>query len=269
MKKEQPYLTTITTTTETIKNRKYNPKFGDDKVCECGHPYYRHFDSYEQMDPVGCKYCQCYEFKEDDGTKVTVLFPGGFKPMHQGHLNLIQEYTQKHKVEKIKILVGPKERDGITQADALLLADIFMDRLYNKEKVTIEPSKYPSPVLTAFKEVENAKDPCNFTLATSKKGKDYERAHDFFTKHQKGEKYYDLLSHNVNVVKIDIDMTPIKYRDRTDEYNETPISSTVLRQDVVNKDFVNFKTNYPYENINLIVHIWTELIILENNRTKD
>ena len=46
------------------KDLKYNPKYGDDKICECGHPYYRHFDSYEQMDTVGCKYCQCYEFKE-------------------------------------------------------------------------------------------------------------------------------------------------------------------------------------------------------------
>ena len=42
----------------------YNSSFGDDKVCECGHTYYRHFDSYEDMDPIGCKYCQCYTFKE-------------------------------------------------------------------------------------------------------------------------------------------------------------------------------------------------------------
>jgi hypothetical protein len=40
----------------------YDPKFGDEKVCECEHTYYRHFDPYEQMDPVGCKYCQCDEF---------------------------------------------------------------------------------------------------------------------------------------------------------------------------------------------------------------
>jgi hypothetical protein len=40
----------------------YNPKFGDDKECECGHPYYRHFDTYENMDACGCKYCGCYEF---------------------------------------------------------------------------------------------------------------------------------------------------------------------------------------------------------------
>ena len=45
----------------TIDN-KYNPNFGDNKICKCGHTYYRHFDSYEDMDPVGCKYCGCNHF---------------------------------------------------------------------------------------------------------------------------------------------------------------------------------------------------------------
>jgi hypothetical protein len=43
---------------------KYNPSFGDYKVCECGHFYYRHFDSYEDMKFIGCKYCSCHKFKE-------------------------------------------------------------------------------------------------------------------------------------------------------------------------------------------------------------
>jgi hypothetical protein len=32
--------------------------------CECGHVYHRHFDSWEDMEPIGCKYCQCDTFKE-------------------------------------------------------------------------------------------------------------------------------------------------------------------------------------------------------------
>ena len=35
----------------------YDPSFGDERRCKCGHPYYRHFDTYEDMSPVGCKYC--------------------------------------------------------------------------------------------------------------------------------------------------------------------------------------------------------------------
>lgn len=44
-------------------NKEYNPNFGDDRECQCGHSYYRHFDPYEQMDACGCKYCSCYDFK--------------------------------------------------------------------------------------------------------------------------------------------------------------------------------------------------------------
>ena len=48
----------------TIKvNYEYNPEYGDNKICECGHIYYRHFDSYENMEACGCKYCECSTFK--------------------------------------------------------------------------------------------------------------------------------------------------------------------------------------------------------------
>lgn len=41
----------------------YDPNFGDHKTCECGHEYYRHYDTYEDMEHVGCKYCPCFYFK--------------------------------------------------------------------------------------------------------------------------------------------------------------------------------------------------------------
>lgn len=57
-KPEQPYLTKI------IKLNIYNKNYGDDRICRCGHPYYRHFDTYEDMSACGCKYCECYTFVE-------------------------------------------------------------------------------------------------------------------------------------------------------------------------------------------------------------
>ena len=42
----------------------YDSTFGDYKKCICGHNYERHFDSYEDMAPVGCKYCNCMVFAE-------------------------------------------------------------------------------------------------------------------------------------------------------------------------------------------------------------
>ncbi len=47
----------------------YDKDFGDNRDCECGHPYYRHFDTYENMSPVGCKYCgwRCEGFRLKPG----------------------------------------------------------------------------------------------------------------------------------------------------------------------------------------------------------
>ncbi len=62
---EPPYL--ITEQVVTVVTRQYNPNYGDDRVCLCGHPYYRHFDTYADMDPIGCKYCQdCDVFVPSD-----------------------------------------------------------------------------------------------------------------------------------------------------------------------------------------------------------
>ena len=53
---QQPYLTQTITV--------YNPHYGDERICKCGHPYHRHFDGYEGNAPVGCKYCDCRTFDE-------------------------------------------------------------------------------------------------------------------------------------------------------------------------------------------------------------
>lgn len=41
---------------------RYNRSYGDNKICACGHAYERHFDSYYNMEPCGCKYCGCSRF---------------------------------------------------------------------------------------------------------------------------------------------------------------------------------------------------------------
>jgi hypothetical protein len=55
---------------EVIVHRKYNPEYGDERICICGHSYYRHFDSYEAMYPIGCKYCWCRHFIERTNQKL-------------------------------------------------------------------------------------------------------------------------------------------------------------------------------------------------------
>lgn len=61
---ESPYIEKQVITITVV--RLYNPKYGDGRICVCGHTYERHFDGYEDPDhqDVGCKYCCCYDFQE-------------------------------------------------------------------------------------------------------------------------------------------------------------------------------------------------------------
>lgn len=60
MSEEKPYIEQKITITKKV----YNPNYGDNRICKCGHSYYRHFDSWEDMENVGCKYCGCWDFVE-------------------------------------------------------------------------------------------------------------------------------------------------------------------------------------------------------------
>lgn len=175
--------------------------------------------------------------------KVTVLFPGGFKPMHAGHLNIIRDYLAHPDVDKIRLFVGQKTRDGLTTTDGIRIAKILLNNLH--DRVSIEECKWPTPVLTAYKVVENAESG-RYTLASSFKGTDGERTLEFIQKHQPGEKYHDRLNPGVSVVTLPVDaQIPLLYKGRDDEHDGEYISSTVLRQDILNGDYVRFKTNYP------------------------
>jgi O-acetyl-ADP-ribose deacetylase (regulator of RNase III) len=59
--KEQPYLESKEYG-KPYRDIEFNPKYVDKYGCKCGHPYERHFDSYEDNAPVGCKYCICQDF---------------------------------------------------------------------------------------------------------------------------------------------------------------------------------------------------------------
>jgi len=72
----------------------YDPDYGDNRLCTCGHTYYRHFDSFEKMAPVGCKYCfgeDCEGFEDSgkvenfvDGKRVIEDFNGEVRAHNQG-----------------------------------------------------------------------------------------------------------------------------------------------------------------------------------------
>ena len=56
---------------------------------------------------------------------VTVLFPGGFKPITGAHMALAQRYAQNPNVDRVIMLIGPKERDGITRDKSIKMFNLL------------------------------------------------------------------------------------------------------------------------------------------------
>lgn len=194
----------------------------------------------------------------DEG--IIVLYPGGFKPMTGGHLELIKRYAEHPDVKEVRVLIGPGIRSGIDQDKAVKIAERLTSDL---EKVSIEGVEWPSPVLTAYKIIGEA-DPGVYALAASSKGEDYKRVQDFVRKHQpdfvnKKGISYSREKDGVYVVELPLDVNPLEFAGRDDEYEGNPISASVLRNDIVNDDFDNFVTGYPESDPEDIQFVWDEL----------
>jgi hypothetical protein len=93
---EKPYLIE----TKILTTRVYNEQYGDYRECKCGHDYERHFDSYMEMDPCGCKYCACDDFKENMETTPSILQeldynPGLLNPHGGGNAEWWMNYMRR------------------------------------------------------------------------------------------------------------------------------------------------------------------------------
>ena len=175
------------------------------------------------------------------GEGITVMLPGGFKPPHEGHYQLAKGYADMPQVKEVVILIGPKDRDGITVDDSEKIWDMLIG---GDRNIRVQRSKYPSPLLTAYKYIEDeAQQGETYALGSSSKGSDYDRIRGFVDQHQKDGKYH---KPGVSVVELPLERSkPIIYKGRTDDENGKPMSASQLRADLAANDFENFKANYP------------------------
>ena len=74
--------------------------------------------------------------------RVIAAYGGGFKPPTKGHFEIVKNALQEFpEIDEFIIYVGSKERDGIDQAEAILVWEIYQNYLANK--VTIKPAQSP------------------------------------------------------------------------------------------------------------------------------
>ena len=78
----------------------------------------------------------------ENKNRIVALYGGGFKPPIGGHFEVVNEALKQYpEIDKLVVLVGSGERNGISQSEAILIWDIYKG--YLPPKVQIQPSKSP------------------------------------------------------------------------------------------------------------------------------
>lgn len=179
---------------------------------------------------------------------VTVLFPGGFKPITGAHMNLANEYANHPAVSKVIMLIGPNSRPGVTRENSI---DIFR-LLNNNPKIEIQETPYPSPILAAYEYLFNAPGG-SYALAASNKDNDYVRVKGFISNVEKyqqvGDKNGRKIPADVNAEEINVMVDPLTS-------NGKPISATAAREAIASGDYETFAQQYPQYSEALIKNVW-------------
>ena len=184
--------------------------------------------------------------------KITVLFPGGFKPLTGAHLALAQRYAEDPHVEQVILLIGPKERDGITRQKTIEMFDL----LNSNPKIEIRPTEFNSPITAAYEYLFELPEDATgrYAMAASAKGDDYVRAKDFVPNVDKyatiGDKKGRLIPAGIDATELSINVDPLTYN------NGFPISATIVRQSLEQNDYNTFRLSYPNNSDAEIKNVW-------------
>jgi len=191
--------------------------------------------------------------------KITVLFPGGFKPLTGAHLALAQRYVKSPNVERVIMLIGPKERDGITREKTM---EIF-ELLNTSPKIEMQPTEHNSPIVAAYEYLFALPQDAtgNYAMAASTKGDDYVRAKEFVPNVDKyitiGDKKGRTMPSGIDATELNVDVDPITYADGT------PVSATTVRTALQNNDYATFAASYPQYKEALVKNAWQILTGLQ------
>lgn len=169
-----------------------------------------------------------------------VLFPGAFKPVHWGHIALMVKYLESSVYDtRLTIIISRSPREGISAETSKW----FLDKIFKtnkKVKVMIAPD--PSPIKSVYDMIcTKSYGDGTYALGSSSKGSDIKRSQDIVAQFSAGGKYE---TPGIRVIFFPINTEPIIYTDRTDLYNQTPISATTVRNDIRSGNYEMFRTAY-------------------------
>lgn len=181
-------------------------------------------------------------------SKNILLFPGGFKPFHDGHLSILKSHIfniDNVHIDEVRIYISSKNRDNITADSSLWFLNNIKDKLSELYNVNINVgiSEYPAPIRKCYNDVGSSNNDEKFCLVTSNKCNDIKRKDEFVQLYSENGKYYDSTK-GIKAIYINANIEPVHYINRTDEYNNECVSSTIIRNDIYNHNYDMFKTAY-------------------------
>ena len=89
---------------------------------------------------------------EQEGQNIA-LVPGGFKPPTIGHFALVDEVSKNPNIDKVIVLIGHKNRDGVSKEESKEVWDLY--KKYLPSNVEIQISENPSPISDVASLIKN------------------------------------------------------------------------------------------------------------------
>ena len=176
------------------------------------------------------------------------LMPGGFKPPHKGHFELVKAYAEDPAVNRVKIMLGPTTR---TSTDKSLTISNKISKNIWEEYMRHLPDKIDlvevqNPYTAAYEYIQDdaVEGDTIVFVASIKEKSDAERSEKFAVAHSPETGKYH--KPGVNVLHYPKDAVAV-YDGRGDKEDGKPISATVMRDDAAANNIDMLKTSLPDE----------------------
>ena len=177
--------------------------------------------------------------------RINIMVPGGFKPVHAGHIELIESYLKgdpEHDTN-VYVIISNKDREGLSAQTSYDFLNKIFGKFHNFHCM-ISPDK--SPVYTVYNMTATKFFGDGlYAMGSSTKEDDVARQLEYNKRFSKDGSYY---TPGVKVLMLIPDGMPF-YQTRDDDFNNTPISSTIMRMDLIRDDYNSFLSAYEVPNL--------------------
>jgi len=113
------------------------------------------------------------ELTEDDQESPSTIcfYPGGFKPPHEGHYEVLKDLVSRPYVTRVIVLIGHKTRDGITKEMSKRIWDLYL-AVSPMAKVEVKLATNPAPIKDIFSVMDENLELQAYVAGTPEGGED-------------------------------------------------------------------------------------------------